>query len=166
MRSNILGALIVGAVAGAACAYAVGLKFKFGLDDSLDVVGVHLVGGLIGSCPDRLRRHHTSPQGIDGLFGDINGLFYGGDATLLGHQILAALFTVVWTGVFTTVIALAIKYTIGWRITEEDEVDGHRLRRARRVGVRPRRPLGWCLGGSGPVAAAHAKTESTEGAIA
>ena len=54
----------------------------------------------------------------------MNGLFYGGGATLAGHQVLGVLFTIVWTGVFTTIIALAIKYTIGWRITEDDEVDG------------------------------------------
>src|SRR5690606_352413 len=46
---NVLGALAIGAVAGAACALAVGLKFKFGYDDSLDVVGIHLVGGGIGT---------------------------------------------------------------------------------------------------------------------
>jgi Amt family ammonium transporter len=107
-----------------ACAAAVGLKFKLGLDDSLDVVGVHLVGGILGCVLIGFLGTNTSPQGLDGLFGDMNGLFYGGDATLLLHQVLGVLFTIVWTGVLTTLIALAIKYTIGWRVEAEDEVEG------------------------------------------
>ena len=101
-----------------------GLKFKLGLDDSLDVVGVHLVGGVLGCLLIGFVGTNTSPQGVDGLFGDMNGLFYGGDATLLWHQFLGVMFTVVWTGVLTTLIALAIKYTIGWRVTTEAEVEG------------------------------------------
>ncbi len=163
---NILGALIVGAVAGAACAYAVGLKFKFGLDDSLDVVGVHLVGGIVGCLLIGFVGTNTSPQGIDGLFGDMNGLFYGGNATLLWHQFLGVMFTVVWTGVFTTLIALAIKYTIGWRISEDDEVDGIDFAEHGESAYDLDGRSGGVLGGTGPVAAAHAKTESTEGAMA
>ena len=121
---DITGALIVGACAGALCAVAVGLKYKFKLDDSLDVVGVHLVGGIVGSLLIGFVGTDTSPQGVDGLFGDMNGLFYGGNATLLGHQAMGVLFTIVWTGVLTTVIALAIKYTIGWRVTADEEVEG------------------------------------------
>jgi Amt family ammonium transporter len=164
---NILGALIVGAVAGGACAYAVGLKFKFGLDDSLDVVGVHLVGGIVGCLLIGFVGTNTSPQGVDGLFGDMNGLFYGGNATLLWHQFLGVMFTVVWTGAFTTLIALAIKYTIGWRIKEDDEVDGidfaEHGESAYDLDGRSGGVLG---GGTGPVSAAHAKSESTEGALA
>jgi Amt family ammonium transporter len=114
---NLTGAIVVGAVAGMACAAAVGLKFKLKMDDSLDVVGVHLVGGLVGTLLIGFLSTSAAPGGIDGLF-------YGGGFTSLGHQSLAALFTLVWTGVLTTVIALAIKYTIGWRIDEEDEVEG------------------------------------------
>jgi Amt family ammonium transporter len=123
---NVTGALVVGAVAGILCALAVGIKYKIGLDDSLDVVGVHLVGGIAGALLIGLvgtAKH--SPTGKDGFFppgGD--GLFYGGDLTLLGHQAAGVLFTLVWTGVLTTIIALAIKFTIGWRIDEEAEVDG------------------------------------------
>jgi Amt family ammonium transporter len=87
------------------------------MDDSLDVVGVHLVGGLVGTLLIGFVSTSSAPGGIDGLF-------YGGGATSLGHQSLAALFTIVWTGTLTTVIAFAIKYTIGWRVTEEDEVEG------------------------------------------
>ena len=122
---NIVGALVVGAVAGMACAWAVSLKYRFGMDDSLDVVGVHLVGGVVGTLLIGFVGTTTSPQGVDGFFpAGANGLFYGGNFTLLGHQAAAVLFTVVWTGVLTTVIGLVIKFTIGWRVSADDEVEG------------------------------------------
>ena len=114
---SMTGAIVVGLVAGGLCALAVGLKFKLGLDDSLDVVGVHLVGGLVGTLLIGFLSTSSAPGGIDGLF-------YGGGLSSLGHQTIAALFTIVWTGVLTTVIAVGIKYTIGWRVTEEAEVEG------------------------------------------
>jgi len=114
---SLTGAIIVGAIAGGLCAVAVGLKYKLGLDDSLDVVGVHLVGGLVGTLLIGFVSTSSAPLGTDGLF-------YGGGLTSLGHQSLAALFTIVWTGVLTTVVALAIKFTIGWRVSTEAEVDG------------------------------------------
>jgi Amt family ammonium transporter len=114
---NLVGAIVVGAAAGILCAAAVGLKFRLKLDDSLDVVGVHLVGGLVGTLLIGFLSTSSAPGGIDGLF-------YGGGLASLGDQTLAALFTLVWTGVLTTVIALAIKYTIGWRVPEEAEVEG------------------------------------------
>jgi Amt family ammonium transporter len=121
---SLLGALIIGALAGGVCSVAVGAKFKLRMDDSLDVVGVHLVGGILGALMIGLVGTNTSPQGVDGLFGDMNGLFYGGDLTLLGHQFMGVLFTLVVSGLAATVLGLAIKYTIGWRVTEEDEVEG------------------------------------------
>jgi Amt family ammonium transporter len=114
---DTLGAICIGAIAGAGCAYAVGLKFRFGLDDSLDVVGVHLVGGLLGTVLIGLFSTSSAPGGIDGLL-------YGGGLGSLGNQTMAALMAVVWTGVWTTLIGLAIKATIGWRIDEEAEVEG------------------------------------------
>jgi Amt family ammonium transporter len=95
----------------------VGLKFRFGLDDSLDVVGVHLVGGIIGTVLIGFLSTAAAPGGIDGLF-------YGGGWKSLGDQAGAAGFTILWTGILTTVIAFAIKYTIGWRVAEEGEVEG------------------------------------------
>ncbi len=164
---NLVGALIVGAVAGAACAYAVGLKFKFGLDDSLDVVGVHLVGGVLGCVLIGFVGTNTSPQGVDGLFGDMNGLFYGGNATLLWHQILGVLFTVVWTGVLTTLIALAIKYTIGWRLSADDEVDGiDFVEHGESAYDLDGRSGGVLAGSSGVLAASQAPSTSNEGALA
>jgi Amt family ammonium transporter len=126
---NTLGAIVVGAIAGAVCAVAIGLKYKIGLDDSLDVVGVHLTGGIIGALLIGFLGTDTSPQGKDGLFVDqnghgMNGLFYGGSGELLWHQFLGVLFTVVWCGVFTVIIGLAIKHTIGWRIDRDAEIDG------------------------------------------
>ncbi len=114
---NLVGAIAIGAVAGALCAWAVSLKYRFDLDDSLDVVGVHLVGGLVGTILIGFLSTAAAPGGIDGLF-------YGGGLSSLGNQTGAALFTVVWTGVLTAVIGLAIKYTIGWRITDESEIEG------------------------------------------
>ena len=122
---NTLGALCIGLVAGAVCAVAVGMKYKLGLDDSLDVVGVHLTGGIIGALLIGFFGTLKSPQGLDGLFpSGGGGLFYGGNGTLLWHQFLGVVFTIVWCGVLTAIIGLAIKYTMGWRIKPEAEVEG------------------------------------------
>ncbi|GAB4005730.1 ammonium transporter [Nocardioides ultimimeridianus] len=127
---DINGALIIGVLAGILCALAVNLKYKIGLDDSLDVVGVHLTGGIFGALAIGFLGTRTgSPQGADGLFTDqhgnlMNGIFHGGDLTLLGHQAAGVLFTLVVSGVVTAVLGLAIKYTMGWRISEEAEVEG------------------------------------------
>ncbi len=114
---DIEGALAIGAIAGAVCAYAVGLKYKFGLDDSLDVVGVHLVGGIVGTLLIGL---FSTAEGAGG----VDGLFYGGGWTSLGDQAAGAGVAILWAGVTTAVIGFAIKYTIGWRITAEQEIDG------------------------------------------
>ena len=114
---DIEGAVAIGAIAGAVCAWAVSLKFKLGYDDSLDVVGVHLVGGVVGTV---LIGFFSTSDGAGG----IDGLFYGGGAGSLGDQALGVLVAIAYSGVLTTVIALAIKFTIGLRITEEDEVEG------------------------------------------
>jgi Amt family ammonium transporter len=114
---DVYGALAIGAVAGALCAMAVGLKHRFNYDDSLDVVGVHLVGGLVGTIMIGLVSAGSAPGGIDGLL-------YGGGFAPLVIQTLTAVFAMVWSGVATLLIALAIKATIGWRIEEDEEVDG------------------------------------------
>jgi Amt family ammonium transporter len=114
---SVVGAIAIGVVAGVACAWAVGLKYKLNLDDSLDVVGVHLVGGVVGTVLIGFLSTSSAPGGIDGLF-------YGGGLGPLGDQVGAAGIAIVWTGVLTTIIGLAIKYTIGWRVTEEAEVEG------------------------------------------
>jgi Amt family ammonium transporter len=114
---NVVGAIVVGALAGGICAWAVGLKFKFGMDDSLDVVGVHLVGGLVGTLAIGLVSTAAAPGGVDGLF-------FGGGLGPLGDQAGAAVSAMVWSGVMTAIIAYAIKFTMGWRVTDEAEVDG------------------------------------------
>jgi len=81
---DVYGALIIGVVAGAACAYAVGLKYKLGYDDSLDVVGVHLVGGVVGTVLIGVLSTASAPGAIDGLF-------YGGGVKPLVIQALTAL---------------------------------------------------------------------------
>ncbi len=106
-----VGAIALGAIAGATCAFAVGLKYKLGFDDSLDVVGVHLVGGLVGTV-------------LIGFLATDGGLLYGGGISLLIVQILIALVAVIFSGVVTFVIASALKATMGWRIAENEEITG------------------------------------------
>jgi Amt family ammonium transporter len=103
--------IILGVVAGALCALAVGLKYRFGFDDSLDVVGVHLVGGLVGTI------------GIGFLAAD-TGLFFGGGAQQLVVQTVIAVLALIFSGLVTLVIAVILKATMGWRVSEEAEVGG------------------------------------------
>jgi Amt family ammonium transporter len=114
--------LAIGAIAGLACCYAVRLKTRFGYDDALDVVGVHFVGGLVGSL---LIGFFANP----GFFADLGvefgeGLFYGGDASLLLEQALANGAAIVWSGVLTFVIMKVLAVTIGVRVSAEQEVSG------------------------------------------
>ena len=102
---------MLGLVAGAVCALAIELKFKWGFDDSLDVVGIHLVGGLIGTL-------------YLGFFANGTGLFMGGDGTQLLVQAIAAFAVLAYSLVLTFIIGFAIKKTIGFRIKDEDEVAG------------------------------------------
>jgi Amt family ammonium transporter len=106
-----LGAMALGVAAGALCALAVGLKHRFGYDDSLDVVGVHLVGGLVGTV------------GI-GFLATSGGLLYGDGVKQLVVQVLVALFAMLWSAVATLLVGLVVKAVLGWRIDEEDEVEG------------------------------------------
>src|SRR5919107_3426481 len=114
---NPIGAIIVGAVAGVLCALAVGLKYRLGYDDSLDVVGVHLVGGLAGTILIGFLATSDAPAGVDGLF-------YGGGLDQLWRQVVGALAVLVVSFVVTLVIGFVIQKTIGFRITEEEEVTG------------------------------------------
>ncbi len=106
-----VGSIILGVVAGGLCALAVGLKYRIGYDDALDVVGVHLVGGLVGTV------------GI-GFLAVSGGLLYGDGLKLLAVQSGAALFAMLWSAVFTLIVGLIVKATIGLRVSEEVEVDG------------------------------------------
>jgi Amt family ammonium transporter len=110
--------ILLGVLAGALCALAVGLKFRVGIDDSLDVVGVHLVGGLVGCL--FLGFFATTKSG----YSTVDGLFQGGDWSVLGTQALSAFSVLGYSFILALVIGFAIDKTIGFRIDEEDEVNG------------------------------------------
>ena len=118
--------------AGVVCALAVGLKYRFGYDDSLDVVGVHLVGGLVGTLGIGLLATAAAPTGVDGLL-------YGGGVDQLGKQLLGGGVVLVYAFVVSGVIGLVVDRAMGFRIDEEHEVSGHRPGRPRGDGVRPAR---------------------------
>lgn len=121
------GALAIGVLSGVASAYAVGLKYKFGYDDSLDVVGVHLVSGMVGTLAIGFFANlseGTTWAGAGDPLAPKDGLFYGGGFDQLATQAIAALIVVVFSFVVTYLIALAIKYTIGIRVSEDIEVAG------------------------------------------
>lgn len=112
------GALSIGVIAGAMTALAVGLKYRFGYDDSLDVVGVHLVGGLVGTI-------------LIGFFGTksvnelgVDGLFYGGGTSQLVKQIQAALIVMIFSFVVTYILGTILSKTIGFRVSREEELEG------------------------------------------
>ncbi|MBO0907669.1 MULTISPECIES: ammonium transporter [Arthrobacter] len=111
-----LGAVGLGLLAGVLSALAVGLKYKLGYDDSLDVVGVHLVAGIVG----------TLALGFIALpvEGEGGGLFYGGGFAQLGAQLVAMVVAILFSAVLTLVIGLAIHKAIGFRVSEEQEING------------------------------------------
>ena len=111
-----LGAIAVGAVAGVVCCLATTVKFRLGLDDSLDVVAVHLLGGVTGA----LLIGFLGDKAIGGA----DGLFYGGGASLLGKQALAVVCAVGYSFVASFVLAKVIDMAIGLRVSGEDEVAG------------------------------------------
>lgn len=111
-------AVVIGFIAGILCSLAVSLKYKFGFDDSLDVVGVHLVGGIWGSL-------------AIGLFGasavnsiGLDGAFYGGGTTLLMKQLLGVGVVAAYSFIATLIIGFAIEKTIGFRVSREVEIEG------------------------------------------
>ena len=147
------GAILIGVLAGGVCAWAVSLKYKVGMDDSLDVVGVHLVGGVIGTVLIGLVSSADAP-------GDIDGLFYGGGFGSLGDQVMAAIIAILWSAVATTLIAFAIKLTIGWRISDEAEVEGVDFEQHGETAYDLHSGLG---GGANAPASVLAKSTVTEG---
>ncbi|WES65418.1 ammonium transporter [Microbacter sp. GSS18] len=104
-------ALLLGVVVGAVCALAIELKWKLGYDDSLDVVGIHLVGGLIGTL-------------YLGFFATETGLFLGGNYEQLVLQLIAAAGVLVYSFVVAFIVGFAIEKTLGFRIKNEDEIAG------------------------------------------
>jgi ammonium transporter, Amt family len=126
-----MAAIAIGFAAGALCYFAVSVKFRFGYDDALDVVGVHLVGGIVGSL-------------LLGLFADRafnpavahQGVFIDGSWELMGDQLIAVAATLVWSGVLTFVILKVLHLVIpgGLRVSEEDEDTGLDLTQHSEVG--------------------------------
>jgi Amt family ammonium transporter len=113
-----LAALAIGLAAGVVCSWAVGLKFKIGYDDSLDVVGVHLVGGLVGAI-------------LVGVFADLAvneagaaGLVAGAGLELLGRQLVAVVATLTFSMLATYVILKLVDAVIGLRVTQQEELSG------------------------------------------
>ncbi|MFV0133418.1 ammonium transporter [Streptomyces sp. HMX87] len=104
---NVFGALLIGVVAGAVCSWAVSLKYKLGYDDSLDVVGVHLVGGVLGT----LMVGFLAIGGVGGWNQFVS-------------QVVGAFAVMGYTFVVTLVLAFVLQKTIGFRASEEDEVSG------------------------------------------
>jgi ammonium transporter, Amt family len=117
-------AVLLGLIAGVVCALAVSLKYKLGYDDSLDVVGVHFVGGWIGSLWLGLFATNSVNAAITDVVGASDGLFYGGGVTQLGRQALAGLIVTVWSAGVAALLAFVIDKTIGFRSSTEAEVDG------------------------------------------
>ncbi|HEX6234848.1 MAG TPA: ammonium transporter [Jiangellaceae bacterium] len=114
-----IGAILVGLAAGALCALAVSLKYRFNFDDSLDVVAVHLVGGVVGTLMIGL-------LATEKFTGDpaLEGLFYGGGMELLGKQAVAAGATIAYSFVIAYILGVLIHRTVGFRVSEDAEVGG------------------------------------------
>lgn len=114
---NTLGALIVGLAAGVVCSFAVGLKFKFNYDDSLDVVGVHFVGGVVGVVLIGL-------LATDVMTGGVRGLFFGGGLAQLGKQLLGVGTVAAYAFTVSFVLGKIIDKLMGFRVSAEDETAG------------------------------------------
>jgi Amt family ammonium transporter len=115
---NPLGALLLGLIAGVVSAWAVTRKYKFGYDDSLDVVGVHGVGGILGMISIGLIATVTANEA------GANGLFFSGGTTQLNRQFIAVVVVALFSFAATWLIATVIQKTIGFRVYRDDELTG------------------------------------------
>jgi Amt family ammonium transporter len=111
-------AVVIGFLAGIFCAMAVGIKYRFNFDDSLDVVGVHFVGGVWGCLSIGL----FGSSAVNSL--GLDGIFYGGGTTLLGKQALGVGLVAAYSFVVTLVLGFIIEKTIGFRVKPEVEISG------------------------------------------
>jgi ammonium transporter, Amt family len=117
-----MGALAIGFAAGAICFYAVNMKFRFGFDDSLDVVGVHMIGGIVGALLTGVFVTAAVSPGHTGSIAQV------------GKQAIAVLVTLVWSGSLTWLILKVTDRTVGLRVNEEEEVGGLDLSQHSEVG--------------------------------
>jgi Amt family ammonium transporter len=113
-----LAALFIGLAAGVVCAVAVRAKFRFGYDDSLDVLGVHGVGGLLGMVALGL----LATKSVNAAGGE--GLMIGGGLHLFSVEVLAAVVTAIFAFSATYVIAKVLDLTVGLRVSQEAEYTG------------------------------------------
>jgi len=111
-------AVVIGFIAGIICSLAVDLKYKFNFDDSLDVVGVHLVGGVWGS----LSVGFFGASAVNSI--GVDGLLYGGGSGLLVKQAMGVGLVFAYSFIVTLIIGYAIEKTIGFRVTKDSEVEG------------------------------------------
>ena len=109
----------IGLIAGVVCYLALSIKSALKLDDSLDVIAVHLIGGLLGT----LLLGLFADAAVNGVVTE-EGIFYGGSGELLKDQAVAAIGVMLFSGIVTYVIALAIEKTIGLRVSVDDELTG------------------------------------------
>jgi Amt family ammonium transporter len=112
-----MGSIVIGVLSGVICFWAVtGLKNMFGYDDSLDVFGVHGMGGIVGAL-------------LTGIFmsADLGGVGYGEGVTMgsqLWDQIVATVVTIVWSGIVSLILYKIVDMMVGLRVTEEQEREG------------------------------------------
>ncbi|MSX20260.1 MAG: ammonium transporter, partial [Actinobacteria bacterium] len=111
-------AVVIGFIAGILCSFAAGLKYRFNVDDSLDVVGVHLVAGIWGS----LAIGFFGSSSVNSI--GLDGLFYGGGSALLGKQAIGVALVAAYSFVATLIIGYGIEKTIGFRVQKDVEVSG------------------------------------------
>ena len=114
---NALGAAVIGLAAGIICSFAIGLKFKLNYDDSLDVVGVHFVGGVVGVLLIGLLATAV-------MTGGPQGLLYGGGLDQLGRQALGVVAVAVYAFAASYLLARVIDRFMGFRLSAEDEASG------------------------------------------
>lgn len=112
-----IGAMAVGAAAGAVSSLAIELKYRLGYDDSLDVVGVHLVGGVIGTLMIGIVGSKWAPTGV-------NGLLYGGGLHQFWLQLIAVVAVLTYSVAVTSVIGLGLRHSMGIRSHPQHESDG------------------------------------------
>ena len=111
-------AVVIGLVAGVLCALCVGIKYALGFDDSLDVVAVHLVGGIWGSLSIGL----FGASAVNSL--GLDGIFYGGGTALLVKQALGVGLVLAYSFIVTLILGFIIEKTIGFRVKKDAEVEG------------------------------------------
>ena len=112
------GAVLIGFFAGIFCALSVSIKYRFNFDDSLDVVGVHFVGGVWGC----LSLGFFGSKAVNAI--GLDGIFYGGGTALLMKQLEGVVLVALYSFVVTLILGFAIEKTLGFRLDRESEVIG------------------------------------------